>query len=411
MRILALSAQVPYPPHHGKAMRDYALLSGLARRHSVDLLCMVQDPAEAEAAAPLAQDLSFQALPRPVHGLPRRLVALFLSRRPDLVVRTWASSFRHRLACRLDEESPDLLLVEGLEMAAYGLWAREHLRRQGRPALPLVLDEHNAEYLLQQRAWEIGRRSGRSLLGAFYSRIQAGRLARFEAHACRVADGVIAVSPADRQALLRIAPQARIRVVPNGVDTAHYAPLPPGPREGPPWLVFSGRMDFRPNVDAVQWFCDEIWPRILAQVPQARFRIVGRDPTPPVLALGGRPGVEVVGAVPDDRPAIGQADLYVLPMRFGGGIRFKLLQALSMARAVLSTSLGAEGVEGLVNGEHLAIADSAGRFAERATELLGRPEVCRRLGRAGRELVLACYDWRVLLPRFEAALAEARHGL
>jgi len=404
VNVLALSAQVPYPPHHGKAMRDYFLLAGLARHHSVRLLCMVRGHGEVEAAAPLARQVPFQAITRPAHLFPRRLAALLFSRRPDLIRRTESPLFQSVLAERLRRERPDLLLVEGLEMAAYGLWARRELA----PFCPiLVLDEHNAEYLLQRRAWEIARRTPSGWPAALYSRVQAGRLARFEAGACRTADQVIAVSPADRQALLEIAPEARIAVVPNGVDTAHYAPLPPLSEARPPTLVFTGRMDFRPNVDAVQWFCREIWPHIRAAVPRARFQVVGRGPTPAVQALGERPGVEIVGEVTDDRPFIGQADLYVLPMRFGGGIRFKLLQALAMERAVVSTPLGAEGVEGLCDGEHIALAASAQDLAGWAVALLQQPEVRHRLGRAGRDLVAARYDWQVLLPRFEAVLTES----
>ncbi len=403
MRILALSAQLPYPPRHGKAMRDYHLLTGLARRHSVRLLGMARGPAEVEAARPMAAQLPFFSVPLPGHTLPRRLAALFLPGRPDLVQRTDSRRFWGALWAELDTTPPDLLLVEGLEMAAYGLRARDELRCRGRPPR-LVLDEHNAEYLLQRRASEVVPRGWRGRLGALYSRVQAGRLTRFEERACLQADQVIAVSPADREALLAIAPRSRIAVVPNGVDTAAYAPLPTegGPR--PLTLVFTGRMDFRPNVDAVQWFCSEIWPRVRAELPGAHFQIVGRDPAPAVRALSAVPGVEVVGAVPDDRPYIGRADLYVLPMRFGGGIRFKLLQALAMARAVVSTPAGAEGVEGLVDGQHLALAETAETFAVGTLRLLHRPEERARLGQAGRELVVARYDWQVILPQLEAAL-------
>lgn len=407
MRILALSAQVPYPPHHGKAMRDYHLLAGLSRNHQVHLLCMVAGPAEVEAAAPLQEQIPFEAVLRPQHRFPRRLLTLFFSPWPDLAWRTWTGSFRRLLAAHVDRAVPDLLLVEGLEMAAYGFWVRSWLPKLELPLPALVLDEHNAEYLLQQRAWEIGRRSVRDWPAALYSWIQARRLRRFEARACRGYDRVVAVSPADRQALGQIVPEAAISVVPNGVDTAAYAPLPGRPHEGGPALVFTGRMDFRPNVDAVQWFCDQIWPRIRAGVPEARFRIVGRDPVPAVQALAERPGVEVTGAVADDRPHIGRADLYVLPMRFGGGIRFKLLQALSMERPVVSTPLGAEGVEGLVDGQHLFLAERADYFAERVLELLQRPRLQMRFGQAGRRLVVERYDWKALVPRFEAALLAA----
>ncbi|MGB9723991.1 MAG: glycosyltransferase family 4 protein [Chloroflexia bacterium] len=404
MKVLALSAQVPYPPHHGKAMRDYHLLSGLARRHDLELLCLARDAEEIAAAAPLAGLFPFAAVPRPAHRLPSRLAALFFSPTPDLVRRCASPAFRQLLDEHLRRHSPDILLVEGLEMAAHGLWARERLRRMGRPLPTLILDEHNAEYLLQWRAWEIARRE-RRLPAALYSRVQAGRLQSFEARACRAADRVLAVSPADRAALLRIAPEASIAIVPNGVDCSAYAPLPPPADPHPPTLIFTGRMDFRPNVDAAQWFGREIWPQVRAAIPEARFQIVGRSPTPAVEALRKFPGIEVVGAVPDDRPYIGRADLYILPMRFGGGIRFKLLQALAMERAVVSTPLGAEGVEGLVDGEHLRLAAGAEAFAACVVELLRRPEERLRLGRAGRELVVSHYDWQVILPRLEAALA------
>lgn len=406
MRILALSAQLPFPPRSGKAMRDYYLLAGLARRHALCLLCMGRSPEETIAAAPLAKELPFQTALLPAHRLPRRLLALLLSGRPDLSWRTDCPAFRRLLSGRLAEEPPDVILVEGLEMAAYGLWARRWLRRAGRPVPRLVLDEHNAEYLLQRRAWEIARREGRSLPVAFYSWVQARRLARFERSACVQADAVVAVSADDRRALLALAPQAQIFVVPNGVDTDEYAPWPAPLASQPPTLVFTGRMDYRPNVDAVIWFCAEIWPRVRAAVPTARFQVVGRDPTPAVRALAALPGVEVTGEVPDDRPHIAGADVYVLPMRFGGGIRFKLLQALAMARATVSTPLGAEGVEGLEDGVHLCLAAEAGLFAERVVALLGQPAERARLGGAGRALVVARYDWRAILPRLEGALGE-----
>lgn len=408
MRILAISAQVPYPPHHGKAMRDYYLLTGLARTHALRLLCMVGHPAEVEAAAPLAEQLDFETLPLPAHAMPRRLLALLASARPDLVWRTWSAAFRRLLGDHLEAAPPDLLLVEGLEMASYGLWARAWLRRRGRPVPALVLDEHNAEYLLQRRAWEIGRGAG-NWPAALYSWVQAGRLARFEGRACRAYDHVIAVSPDDRDALWRVAPGVPIAVVPNGVDTALYTPPVERSPGSHPRLVFSGRMDFRPNVDAALWFAERIWPRVLAEVPEGCFQIVGRDPTPAVQALARMPGVEVTGAVPDDRPYIGGADVYVLPMRFGGGIRFKLLQALSMERAMVSTPLGAEGVAGLVDRQHLFLADRAETFAERVVLLLRHPALRARLGQAGRDLIRNHYDWEVLLPRLQAALHEALH--
>jgi glycosyltransferase involved in cell wall biosynthesis len=126
-----------------------------------------------------------------------------------------------------------------------------------------------------------------------------------------------------------------------------------------------------------------------------------------VQALGEHPGIEVTGTVPDDRPYIGHADVYVLPMRFGGGIRFKLLQALSMERALVSTPLGAEGVAGLLDRQHLFLAETAAAFANDVVHLLRHPEERARLGAAGRSLIQAHYDWRALVPRFAAVMEAA----
>jgi glycosyltransferase involved in cell wall biosynthesis len=287
-------------------------------------------------------------------------------------------------------------------MAAYGLWVQQ----QG-SALPIVLDEHNAEHLIHQRAWEIARKRPRDWPKALYSWLQTRKLRRFEARACRSFDRVIAVSPDDRRALQNLAPDARIAIVPNGLDTEDYAPLATKAPPGPPRLVFTGNMGYRPNVDAVQWFGEAIWPLIQEEEPAVRFQIVGRDPPPQVQVLGERPGIEVTGTVPDDRPYIGQADVYVLPMRFGGGIRFKLLQALSMERAMVSTPLGAEGVAGLLDRKHLFLAETAAAFADDVVHLLRHPEERTRLGAAGRSLIQAHYDWRALVPRFVAIIEAA----
>src|SRR5690606_3974622 len=149
----------------------------------------------------------------------------------------------------------------------------------------------------------------RRLVGALYSGLQTLKLRRYEALALRAADGVVAVSEADRAALERLAPLPRAAVVPNGVDTEVYRPGVV-PTSDEPRIVFTGTMNFRANVEGVEWFCRAVWPLIRARAPGLRFQIVGREPTPTVRALAAQPGVEVIGAVPDDRPWIGGAPVY-----------------------------------------------------------------------------------------------------
>jgi len=307
---------------------------------------------------------------------------------PDLAARARALIARERF---------DVVHVGGLEMAGAGLPLRE--------TAAVVLDEHNAEHVLQQRAFANECRPGGNPVGALYSLLQWRKLRRYEAMACRLADGVTAVSELDRQALLRLAPNARVAVVPNSVDVEEYRPRLAAP-EGPPILVFTGKMDFRPNVDAVVWFCREVLPLIRAKVPDVRFQIVGQSPTAAVRRLGSLPGVEVLGAVPDDRPYVAAARACVVPMRVGGGTRIKILQAMAAGVPVVATTLGCEGVAA-TPGEHLLVADPPADFARSILALLASPELGAGLARRARPFVEAHYDWRAVAPRLEDLYLQA----
>ena len=162
-------------------------------------------------------------------------------------------------------------------------------------------------------------------------------------------------------------------------------------------LVFDGTMDFRPNVDAVLWFASEVWPLIRKAHPDARFFIVGRNPTPDVLALARMSGITVTGAVDDPRSWVSRAGVYVVPMRMGGGVRLKVLQAMSMERAIVSTPMGAEGID-VEPGKQMLIARSPQAFADATLSLLGNPARRASLGKAARELVSTHYAWPILLP-------------
>ena len=275
----------------------------------------------------------------------------------------------------------------------------------------LVFDDHNAEYILQQRAFETDARQPRRWMGALYSLIQWQKLRRYEARVCRAFDRVVAVSPADAQALQRLVPGLEVTVVLNGVDTECYndqflmtndqARIGHWDLVIGHWsLVFTGKMDFRPNVDAVLWFCQEILPSIRRERPSVRFTIVGRDPHPRVLALARDPQVTVTGYVEDVRPYIAGAAVYVVPLRMGGGTRLKVLEAMAMGQAIVSTTLGCEGVV-LTPGREAALADTAQEFAWRVVELLGDEGRRRSMGQQARRLVEARYDWRAIVPRLE----------
>ena len=417
MRLLVLAPQLPWPPQQGTALRNLNILLHLAERHAVTLLCFAEPGAE---PGPLAEaGLEIITVPPPApRPFWRRLLDLPSRLTPDLVRRLDSPAMDAAIRDLVARSAGDLgfegLQVEGMEMAAFGLRARAGLAAvQARPPR-LVYDAHNAEWLLQDRAWRADlRRPPRGWVGAAYSLAQTAKIRRYEARLLAAADATVAVSRADAAALRPLAPGARFVVVPNGVDVEAYPMADPSAEE-PELCVFTGKMDFRPNVDAMTWFCESVWPRVRAGRPEARLAIVGRDPSPRVAALASaEQGILVTGAVADVRPWIARAGLVVVPLRVGGGTRLKVLEAMAMGKALVATRLGVEGLD-LRAGQELVLADEAAPMAE-AILALGRDAARRAaLGAAARDRAEADYRWSVLVPRIEALYtgpAVDREGL
>ncbi|MGH2519883.1 MAG: glycosyltransferase family 4 protein [Chloroflexota bacterium] len=378
-RVLFLTPQLPYPPHQGAAIRNLNLAKLAAREHEVNICSFIRGPAEVASGAELARWAArVDTAPAPRRGHLTRLVQSAFSLQPDMQRRLHSEAFR-----RLVGEA-DLVQAEGIEMAQY---------LTDVPG-PRVLDCHNAEWLLQRRAYQVDVRSGR-WLGAAYSALQWLKLRRYERWACRAADAVLSVSQVDRQALLSLDARLSIDVLPNGVDTSVFRPAAgSAPAEA---MLFTGTLDFRPNVDALRWMVDEVWPRIRRQLPQATLTIAGRAPSRRVLALGQMPGVTVLANPPDIMPCFHAASVYAVPVRSGGGTRYKLLQAMACGLGIVSTTVGAEGVA-VHSGEELLVADSSVTFAEAAIRLMRDAPLRRRLGARARENAAATYDWCVLAP-------------
>ena len=424
MKILFLTPQLPYPPHQGTTIRNYNLIVNLAARHEVHLLSFVRSRDELARAIPLRECCrNIEVVPAPKRSPLKRLISTLFSPLPDMALRLPSAEFRAKLEAYLRREHFDVLQVEGIEMVQYGLGLRAQGTRYKaiKPELcglhlascTLVFDDHNAEYLLQRRAFETDMRHPSRWLGAFYSFIQWQKLRRYEAEACRRFDRIVAVSAADAAALSRLVPGLSVTIVPNGVDTEYYNDQIPMAKSqlviGRWSLVFTGKMDFRPNVDAVLWFCDEVLPLVQKEMPTVHFYIVGRDPNRRVLSLNENPGVTVTGYVEDVRPYIGRAAVYVVPLRIGGGTRLKVLEAMAMGKAIVSTSLGCEGIE--LTSRELVIADTAEEFAGQVIGLLRDDARRRELGQAARRLVEARYDWRFIVPKLEEVYRSGHGGL
>jgi glycosyltransferase involved in cell wall biosynthesis len=215
---------------------------------------------------------------------------------------------------------------------------------------------------------------------------------------------VLAVSAADAAALRELVPDLPVTVVPNGIDTTTYKPTEQAGETEPRTLVFTGTMDFRPNVDAVLWFARQVLPRVREQAPDARFLIVGQRPHRRLDELRADPAITLTGRVDDVRPYIARAAAYVAPLRIGGGTRLKLLEAMAMGKAIVSTRLGAEGYP-VSDRQQLMLADAPDEFAAAVVNLLREPRRREALGQTARAFVEQKYDWRAIVPIVEAAYA------
>jgi sugar transferase (PEP-CTERM/EpsH1 system associated) len=405
MRLLLLTPQLPYPPHQGTSLRNFNLIAQLAQRHRVCLLTFLEPDQSLDDAGPLRDMCEWiDPVPVPRRSSALRLRQMLTTRRPDMAWRLWSPAFRDRLAMRLAEARFDVVQIEAIELAPYLPTIHRTQSQMAKPRPLIVYEDHNAEWVLQKRACLADLRTPGRWAAAAYSFVQWIRLKRYEADVCRRADCVVAMSEADRDAILAIAPEVPVTIVPNGVDLDEYTGYD-GPIQ-PFDLVFTGKMDFRPNVDAMLWFGREVWPLIHRYRPEARLAIVGQRPHSRLDPLREAPGITITGWVADVRPYIAGATVYIAPLRVGGGTRLKLLQAMAMEAAIVATSLGAEGFP-VTHGRELLLADTPASFSQAVLALLDAPEQRAQLGAAARRFVETTYGWDTLVPKLEALYDSA----
>lgn len=395
MRILLLTPQRPYPPHQGTTLRNFNLVKELSKRHAVCVLTFLEPDQDPSDPGPLSDLCEWvETIPVPQRSTGLRLRQMLLTRRPDMSWRLWSPIFSERLAHRLRQETFDVVEIEGIEMAPY----LPVIATVARPRPLIIYDAHNAEWVLQRRAFAADIKNPSRWPAAVYSWVQWRRLRRYETELLSQVDHTVAMSAPDKVTLRNVAPQAPITVIPNGINGPAYRNFAGVPI--PFDLVFTGKMDFRPNIDAALWFGQHVLPLIQADRPETTFAIVGQRPHPRLDVLRDKPGITITGYVEDVRPYIAGATVYVTPLRVGGGTRLKLLEAMTMGKAIVSTTLGAEGFP-VVNGQELVLADEPDHFADEVLDLLDDPVRRERLGRAGRVFAQTNYEWDNLIPQLE----------
>jgi sugar transferase (PEP-CTERM/EpsH1 system associated) len=398
MKILWLKSDLLVPLDKGGKLRTWHLMRHLAKRHDITYVAFATPEEQANAAQPMAQVatrvecISRSDPPKRSLGFYLGVVRHVCARLPYAVGKYRSRPFERRVQALLNEDAFDLIVCDFVLPA---------VNLPDRLPCPLVIFTHNVEAEIWRRHAEMHQgRPTRILYTA-----QHRRMLRFEGRALARATGVLAVSETDRETLARLYPaatRAPIHVVPTGVDSEffRFAPSPPASRS----LVFTGSMDWLPNEDAMVWFCREILPLVRAAEPDTTLTIVGRTPTARVAQLADLPAVTVTGRVDDVRPFMGDAAVYVVPLRIGGGTRLKIFEAMAMGKAVVSTAIGAEGLP-IRDGEHVRIEDDPAAFAAAVVHLMRDVDRRRELERAARTLVEERYDWSEVSRELERALA------
>jgi glycosyltransferase involved in cell wall biosynthesis len=396
VKVLFLTPRVPYPLDAGTSLRNFRLVQSAAGEHEVHLLSFLDRPLRPDHLEVLQGICRRVELrPAPPHPAYRRLARAVSARLPDMAFRRWSQGFAEALRDLVAEERYDIVQAEGIEMARY----LPHCQGARR-----VFSEHNVEYQLQQRAYAIDRARPARWPQAIYSLLETRKLARFEAAACRFADATLAVSDDDAAVLRALEPRGRYRVVPNAIDPDAYPHREGWPAR--PALLFTGTLDYRLNADAARWLLDAVMPAVWETVPEARIFVVGRGPAPDLVARGQRDArIAVTGPVEKVDPYWARASAYVIPMRGGGGTRFKALEAMAAGVPIASTPIGMEGIAA-EDGSHYLAGASTRELAAAIVRLLEDQPLRERVAEAAGRLVRERYDWRVVAPALLAVYRE-----
>lgn len=377
LKVLVLSAEPPYPPSHGGArLRLYHLLRQLSNHHHITLLTLLETPSEREHLQALEKFCEkVVALDTPSPAVPpslrQRLQAPFYRL-------AYSRDFAATLHSQLSTLNPSLVHVDTARMAVYTPLLN------GQRKLMSAVDSATLGY--RNRLAQIP--FGPARLRARYT---LHTVRNFERKLYPEYDACTVVAERDAAEIHALCPRLPMHVIPNGIDCAAYSPMQYLPEEQN-LLLFTGTMDYGPNVDGMIWFVREILPLIQAAVPSAHLEIVGRNPTNAVRALAAKPGVTVTGFVPAVQPHLTRATVFVCPLRQGSGMKNKLLEAMAAGKGIVTTAEGASGI-GSQDGLSYIVADAPDSFAQAVVALLRDPTRRQSLGNNARAFVRANYSW------------------
>jgi sugar transferase (PEP-CTERM/EpsH1 system associated) len=397
LRILWLKTELLHPVDKGGKIRTYHMLKELKRDHHVTYLTLDDGSAPPSAAAQ-ASEYCHELI-----RIPHRTTAKFSAAFYSELASNLLSSMPYAIKKYVSAGMRDALLKQ-VQQGGFDVVVCDFLAPAGNvPAnlsCPTVLFQHNVEAMIWRRHFEVQSNAAKKT----YLRGQWRKMQKFEAEMCRQFDAVVAVSVEDRDTMIREYDAKNVYDIPTGVDVDFFRPSGTVAVQ-PNNLVFTGSMDWLPNEDGIRYFTEEIMPLVRREVPDVTLTVVGRDPYPALLELSKKDSsIVVTGRVDDVRPYMEKACGYIVPLRIGGGTRLKIYEAMAMEKAVVSTTIGAEGLP-VKNGEELILADTNEDFANAIVKVLREPDFANRLGKHAASTVREKFGWRKVAEEF-AAICE-----
>lgn len=389
MRVFFVCQRVPFPPDRGDKIVTFHEIRHLSQKHEVHVFCLAdgdRDLANLPALRDYAASVTAISVTR-LRSRLRSLLALVVGR-PLSVAAFDVAALHQAILRKYDEVPPDLIIVFSCNVAQYA----EHF-----PGVPRLMQFHDLDSLKWTQFAE-----RKSLPLKWIYRIEARRLLAYERGIARGFSHALVCTAAERHDFARLFPGAAVSLVGNGVDLEYFRSS--GTEKEPGSIVFTGVMDYFPNIDAVEWFCEQILPLVRAQIPQAKLTICGNRPIAAVRQLARREGVRVTGWVPDTRPYLDAAEVFVAPLRVARGVQNKLLEALAMGLPCVASRIAWRGTT-VGAGEGILVADSAVEFADALIRLLRDFAFRAEMAKKAREAAEANYRWEGQLAALDRVIA------
>jgi sugar transferase (PEP-CTERM/EpsH1 system associated) len=386
MRILQITPRIPYPPDDGGKIGIFNITKYLSMRgHKITLLSLDSIPVKDMSG--LEKFCNVEPVFANTSNSYLKMFLNLFSPSPYTMSKYYIKDFETKLYNLLKKNRFDIVHIDSLHMAYYGKMIKSYFN------IPIVLREHNVESVI----WERYYQESSNLLKKIYAGMQFKKVYKYESKILEVFDKCLMITKEDEKRIKQMNPKIKTAVVPAGVDTSKFFPM--DIPEEPYSIVSVASMDWMPNIDGVIWFYKKIFPKIKREIPSAKLYIVGKNPPLEIKNIVDK-NVIVTGYVEDVREYIAKAAVFIVPLKVGGGMRIKILNALAMSKAIVSTSVGCEGIE-VTDGKNICVANREEDFARKIIELMLDREKRERIGKNGLELIRKKYTWEKMASLIE----------